>query len=189
MNPSNPDADFSVAVALRIDVEAASALPDYDPQAEYPPAVVRSRLRGPYKKRATVDALLEPLRMDAQAGVPDELLGRRVGLTNEVVRQWRRRQHIHGERRASGVGARFQLEALLSRDACAVVQLAAGSPVHGRWQPPGYVLRRPLNYDRFVAVIAHAVEQFSVGELAEALGFEQRDILDAFVLHSARRSA
>ena len=187
---NNYGPDVSVAEALGIDVEAACALPDYDPQAECPPAVVRARLRGPYKKRAMVDALLEPLRADAQAGVPDELLGRRVGLTAEVVRQWRRREHIDGRRRGSAaVGTRFQLDAMLSRDACAVVHLVAASPVCGHWRPPPYVLRQPLNYDAFVAVIAVAVEQFSTAELAGALGFEERDVLDAVVLHGARRAS
>ena len=187
---NNSDPAVSVAEALGIDVESACALPDYDPQAEHPPAVVRARLRGPYKKRAAVDALLEPLRADAQAGVPDELLGRRVGLTKGVVRQWRRREHIDGRRRASAaVGTRFQLDAMLSRDAGAVVHLVAASPVHGRWRPPPYVLRQPLDYDAFVVVIAAAVEQFSTAELAGALGFEERDVLDAVVLHGARRAS
>jgi hypothetical protein len=65
----------------------------------------------------------------------------------------------------------------------------ATSPVHGRWQPPVYALRRPLNYDRFVAVIAYTAEQFSTAELAEGLGFEERDILDALALHTARRAS
>ena len=192
MSPSNNnyDPDVSVAVALGIDVEAACALPDYDPRAESPPAVVRARLRGPYKKRAMVDALLEPLRKDAQAGVPDELLGRRVGLTREVVRQWRRREHIDGRRRGSpAAGVRFQLDAMLSRDACALVHLVAASPVRGRWRPPPYVLRCPINYDLFVAVIADAVTRFTPAQLADALGLEERDILDALALHGARRAS
>jgi hypothetical protein len=45
-----------------------------------------------------------------------------------------------------------------------------------------------LRYDAFVEVIADAVERFSTAELAEALGFEERDIIDALALHARRAS-
>jgi hypothetical protein len=83
----------------------------------------------------------------------------------------------------------YQLNALLAHDVGPLVQLAASSPTHGRWRPPEYVLRRPLKYDAFVEVVVYGVERFSVGELAEALGFDERDVLDAIALNDARGTA
>ena len=181
----------SVAAALNINIQVACGLPDFDPRAERPPTLSRAPRRGRYRARADVDARLAPLRVDAEAGVSDELLARRVGLTREIVRRWRRRQGIRGRRGRTPpqLGARYQLDALLDQDDGALVHLTATSPVHGRWRPPEYVLRRPLRYDAFVAVVVHAVGMFSTAELAEALGLEERDIVDAVALHGARSSS
>jgi hypothetical protein len=180
-----------VAVALGIDIEVAAALPDFDPRSETRTASPRPASRGPYKKRADVDARLGPFRLDAVAGVSDDLIARRAGLSREQVRQWRRRQRIAGRRGRTPpqLGARYALDALVHReDIGALVHLAASSPVQGRWRPPEYVLRRPLRYDAFVEVITHAIERFTTAELAEALGFEERDIIDALALHARRAS-
>ena len=187
---SSHDARLTVAAALDINIELAAALPDYDPRVETPPRSPRPTSRGPYKKRDDVDARLEPLRLDAVAGVPDQLIARRAGLTREVVRQWRRRERIAGRRGRTppALGARYALDALLGRDVGALVHFAASSPVGGRWRPPEYVLRRPLRYDAFVEVISDAVGRFSTAELAEALGFEERDIVDAVALQARRAS-
>ena len=185
-DPEHPDC--TVAKALDINIEQAAALPRYDPSNECPPPLPKRALRGQYRSRAEVDQRLDPFRGDALAGVSDELIGRRVGLTKEIARQWRRRQGIGGRRGRLHLaeGARYQLDALLTHDVGPLVQLAASSPTHGRWRPPEYVLRRPLKYDAFVEVVVYGVERFTVGELAEALGFEERDLLVALALHNAR---
>lgn len=193
MSSSNSPHDprLTVAAALDINIELAAALPDFDPRAESLPASRRSTLRGKYRKRADVDTRLEPLRLDALAGVSDELIARRAGLTREQVRQWRRRERIAGRRGRTPpqLGARYALDALARRDDVgALVHLAASSPVGGRWRAPEYVLRRPLRYDAFVEVITDAVGRFTTAELAEALGFEERDIIDAIALHARRAS-
>ncbi len=182
----------TVAAALGIDVASAEQLPDFDPAGEaHPGGATRAPRRGPYLKQAAVDERMDPLATDAAAGVPDRMLARRTGLSTEQVRQWRRRRRVRGRRGRTPAAAvmEYSIQGLGRTDLEPLIHMVASSPVGGAWRAPEYVLRRPLRYDGFVAVIAAAAREFSSLELAEALGFEERDILDALALHDARRSA
>ncbi len=137
-------------------------------------------------RRAEVDALLHPLHEDALAGVPDALLARRAGLTREQVRQWRRREGIPGRGGARTVTEQLDYALRPRSDTAPLLHAAATSAVGGTWEPPSYVLRTPLHYDRFVDLVAIAVQHFTSGEIGAALGVRERDVLDALRLHEAR---
>jgi hypothetical protein len=156
--------------------------PPSPPQRRYGP-------RGPYMRRAEVDAVRHPLREDAWAGVPHILLARRAGVTREQVRQWRRREGIRGVHGARPIAAQLDYTLRPRTGTASLLHVAASSVVGGTWEPPSYVLRTPIHYDRFVEVVALAIEQFTTSEISAALGVRERDVLDAVRLHDARRAA
>lgn len=182
----DPDRDRRVADVLAVE-PGVIELPGFDPADEAPPETRARRSRGPYLRATEVDARLAAFVEDARAGVPDAMVAQRSGLTTERVRQWRRRHHISGRRgRPSAAEGRAYLVAPLLGEPVPPVAQDVGSPVDGRWRPPVYLLREPLNYDLFAACVAVLVEQLTTAEISAAIGIAERDVFDAVALHEAR---
>ncbi|MFO0680504.1 MAG: hypothetical protein U0234_00570 [Sandaracinus sp.] len=182
---TDPRHTTRVAELLGVELDIARELPPYDPRDETRPALRRGA-RGKYRHAAEIDALLAPFTNDAIAGVPDALLARRVGVSFEQVKHWRRRRHIQGRRgRApTAVGTNFMLGALLGEPTEPVAHEI--SPTHGQWRPPAYALRRPLSFGLFARMIAVLVESFTVDQIAQGFGFEERDVALALALWTER---
>jgi len=181
---SSPQNDRRVADILDLgDAVAALGLPPYEPRHEVRPTLNRGP-RGRYRHTAEVDALLAPYVDDAVAGVPDRLIARRVGLSTQQVKLWRSRRRIPGRRgrAAAELGTRFMIAGLLGEKTEPVSH--EFSPVEGAWRPPVYALRRPLSYVLFTRMVSRLADEFTIGQIAEGIGIEERDV--ALVLDAAR---
>lgn len=180
----------TVADALGIALQEVSQVPPYHVGSE-PVTKARGRRTrsGRYTKAAEVDALLEEFRPDAEAGVPDEWLGRRVGLSKYQVARWRKRQGI--ARNPGRRPARRQFEVLAAdvfgRNPMPLV-VPTDSPVDGQWEPPKYVLREPLDYGRFAELVHDLVRLgHAPATVAAGLGVRPADVEDACRLWVARQ--
>lgn len=181
----------TVADALAIDPNDPPPVSPYRLGSEATSRAQRGRCTSPgqYSKAAEVDALLEDHKPDAEAGVPDEWLGRRVGLSKDQVSRWRRRHGIG--RSARRKSRRLPLEVMavdvFGRNPMPRI-VPTNSPVDGQWEPPRYVLREPLDYTRFAELVFDLVSiGHSPARVAAGLGVRPTDVDDACRLWAARK--
>jgi hypothetical protein len=169
------------AADLVEDPDAIDKLPPYEPFQDIRKPVRRYK-RGSYMTPMIIDGLLTRYIPDMQAGIPDHLIGRRVGLSPSQVKRWRGKKEIVGRRGPTPplMGAQFMLGAMLGEQTAAVEH--EFSVVRGTWRPPAYALRCPLNYNLFVKMVVTLIKVFSVEEIAAGIGIEARDVELAFIM-------
>jgi hypothetical protein len=139
-------------------------------------------------KAAVVDAELEPLAIDAEAGVPDALLAQRAGRSVGQVRQWRRRRGLRGRhgRTSPRLATMYMIGTLLDRET--FVLRHDVSPVRGEWTAPSYVLREPLSYTAFAEISFRLATElgYASADIARGIGVTERDVAHAIALYEAR---
>lgn len=132
--------------------------------------------------------LLDQYSEEAQAGATDEWLHSMTEVPHPVISRWR-------------IARGLKRIAVAPETITAIQNLAqtyapsmhtVGSAFQGQWQPPQYVLRKPLNYTLLCRSIHHLLYDvgFSVEQASEALGIRESDVAlasQAWVAYLKRR--
>ena len=181
----------TVAEALSLPKEAIASLDPYRIGTE-PVDEAATTERAPAHHRLApdeVDRELAQFEEDAGAGVPDELIARRSGLSVDTVARWRRRRgikHPRGRPSAEQLIHRAAVE-LFGRPPADTWMRTRESPVMGRWEVPQYLLRRPLDYSAFAEATSKLMEAgLTPGRIAAGLGVRTEDVAVATTLWRAR---
>lgn len=185
-----PPRDGSLSVAARLGISSPETVVTKPYYLGSEPVTSNRRARGPKTptgNRADLDQYIE----HAIAGVDDSVIAKRAKRSIAQVRAWRLAQ---GVRRASGrptAQARIHAKAveLLGRSQAPVAVPVRQSPVLGRWEPPLYVLRDPLDYAKFVAIVDFAASKFSMDDITAGLGLRKVDVVIAARLGERLRHA
>ncbi len=183
----------TVAEALGLGPDDVRDLEPYQVGHEPAEAAPRGRQTSPgtYASRAEVDDKLERSVLDAQVGVPDEWIGRRVGLSKDQVARWRKRKGIDRKpgRPSSEVVADAMAVDVFGRNPPPCVS-RVDSVVEGQWEPPRYLLRLQLDYTRFAECVSRLIDSgLGPTEIAAGLGVRPRDVDHAARLWAVRKRA
>lgn len=124
---------------------------------------------------------------DARAGVPDKEISRQSGISVPMVIRWRRSRGIHRKDHTLGEETRAVAVSLLGKHHGDVLHRVGDSAVGGRWTPPEYVLRRPLNYSELARHLYFLDIKMGTGygELAGAFGIREDDVRVAIEVYEA----
>ncbi|MBO6936768.1 MAG: hypothetical protein JJ863_17495 [Deltaproteobacteria bacterium] len=181
----------TVAAALCLPKEAMEALQPYRVGTE-PVHERKQTTRAAAQHHLSpeeVDEKLAELEEDARAGVPDDLIAARSGLSVNTVARWRRRHDIErpvGRPPAEQATERAAVE-LFGEATVAAWMRTRESPVMGRWEVPQYLIRRALDYTAFAEAASILTETgLTPGRIAAALGVRPADVALATSLWSAR---
>lgn len=116
---------------------------------------------------------LDQYREEAIAGIPDEEIARKANVTKNRVRDWRRHNNIKHSRTPKEAVA-WACDVFGQPENC--IQQVAG--VAGRWEPPQYVLRTPLDYSKLCRALWYLNQHLGMdtSSCAAALGLREKDV-------------
>lgn len=125
---------------------------------------------------------------EAKAGASDAWLAERAETSMSIVSKWRQER---GLQRA--LVQQDQLQALQNLAATYDPSMhAVGSVFDGKWNPPEYLIRHPLNYTVLCRIVHHATHDIGLepSVVAEGLGLREQDVqraASAWIAHLRRR--
>lgn len=159
-------------------VPGSMSLERFEYITQIPPR--RSHHKSAHMSRVDVDSRVAPYAEDLRAGAPDAWVARQAGLTRYQVKEARHRLDIL---RRPGRQLYWRRWLAISALGGEPLIMPTRSPLNGQWQIPEYVLRRPLDYTKLVAVVRAAAEAgMGVETIAAGLGLRTRDVEAARVL-------
>lgn len=138
----------------------------------------RAPRRFPRRSRVSSFALLDEYLEEAKTGAPDEWLARATNVALTTVLEWRRERGIRREKEHKAVEGVFWAVDMFGDREDSYLHRAETSPIAGRWEPPEFVLRRPLRYAELCRHLHYLTTRLGTGSqlLAEAFGFKETDI-------------
>ena len=150
---------------------------------QVPKRRVTPRRKKKHDPRRKVQAKLAVFLQDLAAGIPDERVAARSGLTTSQVKHARPRLGIkRPPGRQPNWRHRHALRGFADPERASVVHEFA-SPVAGRWEPPRYTLRKPMSYERFLDIVQLGkAAGRTPAEVADGIGVREQDIMLAWVL-------
>lgn len=136
---------------------------------------------------AEIDSRLEEFRTEIEAGIPDDEVAKMAGggVRKTHVARWRAKNDIrrarHPARKAEIADARIAMN-LLGEPLEDVLQRSHGSVVRGSWEPPKYLVRQGVNYDKLCwqIYLMKTVLGLSLEDIASAHGYTLKTVKDAF---------
>jgi hypothetical protein len=145
--------------------------------------VLRPRL---YIPREKSDRILDGFEKEARAGLPDVEIARVANVSVTAVASWRHRRKIQ-HRRSSGrradASVAYALN-LIGEPLQDVTQRVRHSSLEGQWQPPEYLVRDGVHYNKLMEQL-HVLTRhgFLVEDIAEAHGYTVQTVEQALAVY------
>lgn len=131
-------------------------------------------------------SILDGFRAEIEAGIPDSEITRRTGIRAPTIRKWKTERGVAPVNHAEEAAHATSVFGNMNPDPLA---RAAGSPlVGGGFDPPQYILRKPLNYPKFCEYVYHLCIELSepMKDVAEGVGVRPQDVETACLLWAAK---
>lgn len=163
---------------------------DQDDQ-DYPQDDAQIKEKRLYLSSEETARRLTPFEREARAGLPDADLARMAKVSISSVRFWRKKldiQHSRGPDRKATIDKARAIALLGTREELKdVLQRVRASSLGGMWEPPEYLVRLGVNYEKLIEQIAALRDAgYAPEEIADAHGYTLRTVHQALDVYDRK---
>lgn len=141
----------------------------------------------PYVRETEVNRQLESYRQDIVNGMGDQEIHRLTQIPIRTIQRWRLKNGLkHGKGFEAKQASEFYAISTLGEALGDARHRTSRSTVGGVWEPPVFVVREHIDYDRFLRVLdaAHRVLGMSEEELVKGLGMSPNSISQGLAIYA-----